>query len=193
MLLLTSLSILLLTLLLFLSLRSSGLKKNGKALPRPPNTLPIIGNGILFLQDRHKLFSWFTKCTEKFGFETFEISVPCLPPGIVINDPKNLEFIFKNEGIFEKGDFFKKRSWDLFGNGIINSDGQAWKVQRKAGLHFMSNANHRVLTDVALPKYLDEMVTTLDHAAKTGELVDLEPVFLELTTQLMGRMAYDVR
>jgi hypothetical protein len=38
-----------------------------------------------------------------------------LPPGVVINDPRNLEFVLKNEGIFSKGDFFKRRSWDLFG------------------------------------------------------------------------------
>jgi hypothetical protein len=82
---------------------------------RPPNTLPLAGNGILFLQARHKLFSWFVKCERQFGFETFQISVPTLPPGVVINDPKNLEFALKNEGIFSKGDFFKRRSWDLFG------------------------------------------------------------------------------
>ena len=82
---------------------------------RPPNTLPVAGNGILFLQARHKLFSWFVKCEQQFGFETFQISVPSLPPGVVINDPKNLEFVLKNEGIFSKGDFFKRRSWDLFG------------------------------------------------------------------------------
>ena len=55
------------------------------------------------------------KCERQFGFETFQISVPSLPPGVVINDPKNLEYVFKNEGIFAKGDFFKRRSWDLFG------------------------------------------------------------------------------
>jgi hypothetical protein len=75
-----------------------------------------VGNGILFLQARHKLFSWFVKCERQFGFETFQISVPSLPPGVVINDPKNLEYVLKNEGIFAKGDFFKRRSWDLFGN-----------------------------------------------------------------------------
>jgi hypothetical protein len=83
---------------------------------QPPNTLPFAGNGILFLQARHKLFSWFVKCEQQFGFETFQISVPSLPPGVVINDPKNLEYVLKNEGIFSKGDFFKRRSWDLFGN-----------------------------------------------------------------------------
>jgi hypothetical protein len=55
------------------------------------------------------------KCERQFGFETFQISVPSLPPGVVINDPKNLEYVFKNEGIFAKGDFFKRRSRDLFG------------------------------------------------------------------------------
>lgn len=175
---------------------------------KPPNTLPIAGNGILFLQARHKMFSWFVKCERIFGFETFEISVPTLPPGVVINSPENLEFVLKNEAIFSKGDFFKTRSWDLFGNarselhifvfvlmqagnGIINADGELWKVQRKAGLHFLNNANLKVLTDVALPRYLQAAKKQLREAAD-GRLVDLELVLHEVTTQLMGRMAYNV-
>ncbi|KAH7346474.1 cytochrome P450 [Rhexocercosporidium sp. MPI-PUGE-AT-0058] len=158
---------------------------------RPPNTLPLVGNGILFLQARHKLFSWFVKCERQFGFETFQISVPSLPPGVVINDPKNLEYVFKHEGVFAKGDFFKRRSWDLFGNGIINADGELWKVQRKAGLHFLNNANLKVLMDVALPAYLDATVKSLSEVEQ-GSVVDLEEILHELTTQLMGRMAYNM-
>ncbi|KAH6713866.1 cytochrome P450, partial [Leptodontidium sp. MPI-SDFR-AT-0119] len=158
---------------------------------RPPNTLPLVGNGILFLQARHKLFSWFVKCERQFGFETFQISVPSLPPGVVISDPKNLEYVFKHEGVFAKGDFFKRRSWDLFGNGIINADGELWRVQRKAGLQFLNNANLKVLTDVALPAYLDETVRSLSEV-EHGSVVDLDEVLHELTTQLMGRMAYNM-
>lgn len=77
------------------------------------------------------------------------------------------------------------------GNGIINSDGDLWKVQRKAGLHFLNNANLRALTDIALPKYLAESVEQLE-VTKKGSVVDLEGIFHELTTQLMGRMAYNV-
>jgi hypothetical protein len=62
------------------------------------------------------------KCERLFGYETFAISVPTLPPGVVINDPKNLEFVFKNEAIFGKGDFFKSRSWDLFGKSFLTED-----------------------------------------------------------------------
>ncbi|KAF8862255.1 cytochrome P450 [Acephala macrosclerotiorum] len=176
---------------LFYVFRTPKLRRNGQPLRRPPNTLLIVGNGILFLQDRHKLFSWFVKCERLFGFETFQISVPSLPPGVVINDPKNLEYVFKNEGIFTKGDFFKRRSWDLFGNGIINADGDLWKVQRKAGLNFLSNANLKVLTDIALPEYLDRTIQDLEKR-DAGSVIDLEEVLHELTTQIMGQMAYNM-
>ncbi|EKD15279.1 uncharacterized protein L3040_001646 [Drepanopeziza brunnea f. sp. 'multigermtubi'] len=171
--------------------RNPAIKRNGRTLRRPPNTLPLVGNGILFLQARHKLFSWFVKCERQFGFETFQIAVPSLPPGVVINDPKNLEYVFKNEGIFAKGNFFKRRSWDLFGNGIINADGELWRVQRKAGLHFLNNANLKVLTDIALPAYLKETVKSLKDVG-SGSTIDLEEVLHELTTQIMGKMAYDM-
>ena len=165
----------------------------------------MVGNGFQFLKARHELFSWFVKCEDQFGFETFEISVPSLPPGVVINDPKNIEFVLKNEAIFTKGHFFKLRSWDLFGklsytilltkelryfdhskwptdkpsgNGIINADGELWKIQRKAGLEFLNKSNLAVLLDVALPKYLNNTVTKL-QTCPAGRAIDLENVFHE--------------
>jgi hypothetical protein len=80
-----------------------------------PGTLPLIGNGIQFLKPRHELFNWFTSCERQHGLETLELSVPTLPPGVVINDPKNVEYVLKNEDLFTKGSFFRERSFDLFG------------------------------------------------------------------------------
>lgn len=159
---------------------------------KPPNTLPIVGNGLLFLQDRQKLFSWFVACERQFGLETFQITVPTLHPGVVINDPNNIDYIFKNEGVFSKGDFVRQRSWDLFGDGIINADGELWKAQRKAGSHFLNAFNLRVLTDVALPRYLARSVKHLRTRAENGDIVDLQLVFHEITSLLMGKMAYDM-
>ncbi|KAI0396628.1 cytochrome P450 [Xylariaceae sp. FL0594] len=172
--------------------RSPRIRRNGVPLRKPPNTLPLAGNGLVFLQDRQKLFSWFVECERLFGRETFQIAVPTLHPGIVINDPKVLDYVFKNEGMFSKGDFVKQRSWDLFGDGIINADGELWKAQRKAGLHFLNVPNLRVLTDVALPRYLGRSVRYLEDKAKEGGIVDLQLVFHEVTSMLMGKMAYDM-
>ncbi|KAH8882201.1 cytochrome P450 [Thozetella sp. PMI_491] len=167
------------------------LRRDGKPLRQPPNTWPLVGNGIHFLQSRQKLFSWFVKCERRYGYESLALTVPSLPPGVLINDPRNIDYVFKNEGVFSKGDFVKQRAWDLFGNGIINADGDYWKIQRKAGLHFLSTANMRVLTDVVLPKYLAESIGYLQQRAG-GTVVDLQHVFHEITSQLMGKMAYNM-
>ena len=65
-------------------------------------------------------------------------------------------------------------------------------MQRKAGLHFLSNANLKVLTDVALPKHLSESVQSLQRV-KNGSVVNLEEIFHELTTVLFGFLALNVR
>ena len=86
-------------------------------------------------------------------------------------------------------------SVDLFslGHGIINVDGELWKAQRKAGLAFLNTATLRVLTDVALPQYLSQSIEHLEEKEADGSIVDLQHVFHEITTQLMGKMAYNVR
>jgi hypothetical protein len=58
-------------------------------------------------------------------------------------------------------------------------------------LHFLSASNLKVLTDVTLPKYLKGITQILGDSAD-GSRIDLEAVFHELTTQLMGHMAYNV-
>ncbi|KAL2162253.1 hypothetical protein VTH06DRAFT_7166 [Thermothelomyces fergusii] len=158
---------------------------------KPPDTLPLLGNGLKFLQSRWELFGWFDRCQRQFGYETVALCVPTLPPGVLIHDPRNLDFVFRNEGLFTKGDFVKRRSWDLFGNGIINADGEFWKLQRKAGSAFLNTANLRVLTEVALPQYLAETIKYL-RANMGRDPVDLQYVFHEITTKLMGKIAYNM-
>ena len=71
-------------------------------------------------------------------------------------------------------------------------DGDLWKRQRKAGLPFFSNAKLKVFIDRVLPHYLKDTEKRLVQAASNTEPVDMEAVFLELTTRLMGEMVYDV-
>ncbi|CAO1603328.1 hypothetical protein XANCAGTX0491_006916 [Xanthoria calcicola] len=176
----------------FLQGQRSAIRQHGKRLPRPPGTLPFAGNGLWFLQPRHKLLDWFVGANHQTDFSTFEISVPSLPPAVVISDPKNVEHVLKNNDIFIKGSFFRSRSWDLFGNGIINADGELWKIQRKAGLRFFSNANLKTFIDAALPPIMDATERSLDQAAHGHHVVDMQGIFIELTTRLMGKMAYDM-
>lgn len=60
-------------------------------------------------------------------------------------------------------------------------------------MRFFSNANLKIFLDEALPPILNDTERFLDGAVEGGEVVDMQEVFLELTTRLMGKMAYDVR
>ncbi|KAK4936155.1 hypothetical protein LTR10_022904 [Elasticomyces elasticus] len=190
----TTAATLLFSIILFYSLtKEPKIHRNGEKLKRPPNTLPVLGNAIVFLRPRHVLFDWFVKCQQIFGRETFEISVPSLPPGVVINSPENLEFVLKNESIITKGDFFKQRSWDLFGYGIINATGDSWRAQRKAGVKFFTAANLDALIEHVMPTvYQDTTRKQLLEAVRDGSVIDLQKVLLDLTTTVVGHMAYDM-
>ncbi|KAI9152301.1 Protein kes1 [Paramyrothecium foliicola] len=176
--------------LLIGKLNAPRITRDGFPLRKPPNTLPIVGNGLKFLQPRQKLFDWFTQCINLYGFETLHITVPTLPPGVIITDPANLEFVFKNVDIFQKGDFFKNKLKDLFGDGILNADGELWKRQRKVGSQLLSTANLKLLVDTELPTLLDRSVRTLSLGARSGAAIDLDAVIQEITTGLMGKTIY---
>ncbi|KAI9758066.1 MAG: hypothetical protein M4579_003197 [Chaenotheca gracillima] len=78
------------------------------------------------------------------------------------------------------------------GNGIINVDGPLWRLQRKAALPFFNTSNLRDLLEDALPSYVADMKADLREAAHVGKLIDLEHIFLELTTRFMGNLAYNM-
>jgi hypothetical protein len=78
------------------------------------------------------------------------------------------------------------------GHGIINSDGELWKTQRKAGLKFFTGSNLETLIEEVLPSaYMQTRSVLLQHA-QSGDFLDLEAIFLDLTTTVVGRLAYDV-
>ncbi|KAM0542537.1 hypothetical protein ACHAPJ_012745 [Fusarium lateritium] len=163
----------------------------GRPIRKSPNSLPVIGNGLIFLRPRQELFSWFTRCIEQYGYETLAINIPTVAPGVIISNPANLEHVFRNEGIFQKGDFFRSRLHDLFGDGIVNVDGHLWKQQRKAGTQFFNASTLKKLTQHDLPEILQNTMAHVDSVAHKTVVIDLESVLHETTTQLIGRLAYD--
>jgi cytochrome P450 len=110
----------------------------------------------------------------------------------VISSPANLEYVLKNETLVTKGDFFRTRAWDLFGHGIINATGPLWRAQRKAGLKFFSGSTLDALVEEVLPDLWQDVEASLASAGETQKPADLQRVFHDLTTSLMGTMAYSM-
>ncbi|KAI8664740.1 hypothetical protein NCS56_00907700 [Fusarium sp. Ph1] len=189
--------------------KASRIKRNGVPIRQSPGAVPFLGNGLVFLRPRQKVFGWFTeyytpvscslfmsdtstRCIQQYGQETLGIVIPTLSPGVIIANPGNLDFIFKHEELFKKGQFFRSRLQDLFGYGIVNVDGDLRRRQRAAGTHFFNGSTMKRLTETELPRALEQIVCQLNQYANVGTAIDLEAVLHELTTQLIGRLAYGV-
>jgi hypothetical protein len=79
------------------------------------------------------------------------------------------------------------------GYGIINADGELWRAQRKAGLKFFSGSNLDTMIEDVLPDvYEASTCKALLQAAEERAVIDLQQCFHDLTTTVVGHMAYDV-
>lgn len=67
-----------------------------------------------------------------------------------------------------------------------------WKVQRKAALPFFGTSNLKTIIDDVLPQIWLETKGYIEQQAANDAVIDMAEVFLELTTRLMGQLAYDV-
>lgn len=157
-----------------------------------PDGLPLLGHALKFVEPRHVLFDWFVRCQRRHGLETVQISIPTLASGVIISDPVNLEFVLKNEHLISKGDFVKKRSRDLFGNGIINASGDLWKAQRKAGLKFFSGNNLDVMVEEVLPQAWAKVRSHLLMYAQEQSTFDMQACCLDYSSFIVASMAYEI-
>jgi hypothetical protein len=79
------------------------------------------------------------------------------------------------------------------GYGIINATGDLWRAQRKAGLKFFAGSSLDSLVEDVLPEVYQPARDKLLRFAESGEQLDLQRFFLDMTTAVVGHMAYDVR
>ncbi|EFJ17695.1 hypothetical protein SELMODRAFT_113847 [Selaginella moellendorffii] len=124
-------------------------------------TWPLFGVTLEVAANYHRLYDWLS-----WNFQVKEtMTMSATMPGrsfLFTVDPANVEHILKtNFANYPKGEDFQEIFQPLLGNGIFNSNGEAWRFQRKtASFEFAS----RVLRDVSCRVFKD-------HALKLARIV----------------------
>ncbi|KAF9922182.1 hypothetical protein FBU30_007733 [Linnemannia zychae] len=101
---------------------------------------------------------------------------------ITVADPASIQHILaKKQPNYEKGPGFQEIFHEFLGNGIFNSDGEAWKSQRQiARPHFQTSE----FKDAALiNKHIDRLLAIIDKhiAAKPNTPIDVQNLFCRFT------------
>lgn len=161
----------------------------GGAWPPGPKGVPVLGNLVDIGRD---IFGFLARCERDFGDAVY-LELGTSWPTLMLNGSDLLEEVLvKKHESFRKNTFFWRQVSALFGKGLLTSDGDLWRTQRRLAAPafaarriqsyapVMVAAGERMLADwrdgEVRDIYPDTMVATLRIASRTmfGFEVDTE-------------------
>ncbi|RWR74259.1 alkane hydroxylase MAH1-like protein [Cinnamomum micranthum f. kanehirae] len=144
---------------------------------------PIVGMLPSVLLNIHRAHDQMTEVVCKHG-GTFKFKGPWFTHMDVLCtcDPANINYIcntsFSN---FPKGPEYSK-IFDIFGESIITSDSESWRIQRKIAHSLMSSKKFRTLVNRTSQAKVKGLMHVLKHIANQDQgVTDLQDLFQRFT------------
>ncbi|PKI66455.1 cytochrome P450 86A1 [Punica granatum] len=156
-----------------------------------PKVWPVFGSLPYLFLNRKRMHDWIASNLCSTGgaatYQTCTIALPFLARRqgfyTVTCHPKNIEHVLRTRfDNYPKGPTWQTAFHDLLGQGIFNSDGDTWLIQRKtAALEFTTRTLRQ-----AMARWVNRTIRTrlwviLDKAARDHTPVDLQDLLLRLT------------
>ncbi|KAM3681473.1 hypothetical protein ACJW30_12G000100 [Castanea mollissima] len=144
---------------------------------------PLVGMLPGLLKNRLNIHEYLTWHLQRNG-GTFEFKGPWFTDTniVVTSDPMNLHHICsKNFSNYPKGPEFQE-IFDVLGDGILNSDHDSWRYQRKVLQTFLKDNKFKLFfEEVVKGKVEKGLIPILDHVSSLGIEVDLQDIFQRFT------------
>ncbi|PSS09477.1 Cytochrome P450 86A1 like [Actinidia chinensis var. chinensis] len=156
-----------------------------------PKVWPVVGSLPLLFLNRRRIHDWISGNLRAMGgTATYQTCTICIPffarrQGFytVTCHPRNIEHILRTRfDNYPKGPTWQTAFHDLLGQGIFNSDGDTWLIQRKtAALEFTTRTLRQ-----AMARWVNRTIKTrlwriLEKASEHNIPIDLQDLLLRLT------------
>ncbi|KAK8697831.1 hypothetical protein V6N13_113966 [Hibiscus sabdariffa] len=156
-----------------------------------PRVLPLVGSLPFLFMNRRRIHDWIASNLGATGasstYQTYTIALPFLARKqgfyTVTCHPKNIEHVLRTRfDNYPKGPRWQAAFHDLLGQGIFNSDGEAWLVQRKtAALEFTTRTLRQAMGRWVNRTIKNRLWRILDQASNEKKPVDMQDLLLRLT------------
>uniref|UniRef100_A0A0C9S666 TSA: Wollemia nobilis Ref_Wollemi_Transcript_11722_1825 transcribed RNA sequence n=1 Tax=Wollemia nobilis TaxID=56998 RepID=A0A0C9S666_9CONI len=159
-----------------------------------PAAYPIVGCALDYFKNRHRFLEWFTEILEKSSTNTVKLERPGGVIDIMTANPANVEHFLKT-GFenYPKGERFRFTLHDFLGRGILNADGELWKMQRKtASYEFSTKSLRNFMVETVQWEIQNRLIPVLSNACRTGERMDLQDVLYRFAFDNICRVAFGV-
>ncbi|RLN82188.1 hypothetical protein BBJ28_00025439, partial [Nothophytophthora sp. Chile5] len=98
-----------------------------------PSYVPLLGNSLELKQNAERMHDWISDQFVAHDGEPFVIRLPGKNDMMFIAKPEHLEQVLKTQfDVFPKSVYIHDMFCDWLGDGIVITNGEVWKRQRRA-------------------------------------------------------------
>ncbi|XP_071742680.1 alkane hydroxylase MAH1-like [Rutidosis leptorrhynchoides] len=148
-----------------------------------PTNWPVLGMIPGLFVNTHRIHDHITEILTQTG-GTFMFKGPWFSNMnmLMTTHPLDIQHVlYKNFNNYPKGDKYRN-IFDIFGNGLLTSDGALWEIQRKITLSLFKHANYQTLLETIVWNKLENgLLPILGSIFKDGKEFDLQELFDKFT------------
>jgi cytochrome P450 len=159
-----------------------------------PHSVPAVSRLQSFLDSRamaHNPVQVLTKYTELHG-DTFRFYFGGVKEAIVTTNPVVIQHVLKtNSENYYKSEIQKKRMGHFLGKGLLTTEGEPWRTQRRLIQTGFERKQLEILSSI-MQDSLSDSLRDFDRQAQVGP-VDIYPLMMKITFAMVGRSLFGAR
>ncbi|KAL4093695.1 hypothetical protein PRIC1_011127 [Phytophthora ramorum] len=161
--------------------------------PMPKTTLPIFKSLFDIGNNLDRFHDWLLERSAEFDNKPWMYSIPGRPVTIVLTAPEYLKDVMvTQEDVFLRGPLTQYMSEDIFGNGMIVTDGDPWFFHRKTSSHLFSMQMMKDVMETTVRDKLDVFLDVLDIYHKRGKPFSIKKDISHFTTDAICRIGFGI-
>ncbi|POM72855.1 Cytochrome p450, partial [Phytophthora palmivora] len=159
----------------------------------PKTTLPILKNILDAGGNAERFHDWLNEQSIEFDNRPWMFAIPGRPATIVLSSPEMFEDVLvKQDDVFLRGPVGQYISYDIFGNGMVISDGDPWYYHRKTASHLFSMQMMKDVMEATVCEKLGVFLDVLDIYAKRGQPFSVKEELSHFTMDAIAKIGFGI-
>jgi cytochrome P450 len=159
-----------------------------------PQKVPAVPRSRSFLDSRamaHNPVQVLSKYIAEYG-DTFRFYFGGVKEAMVTTNPVVIQHVLKtNSDNYYKSHIQKKRMGHFLGKGLLTTEGEAWKTQRRLIQSGFERNQLEILSSI-MQDSLTDSLRNLDNQARRGP-IDIYPLMMKITFAMVGKSLFGAR
>ncbi|KAF1782539.1 Cytochrome P450, E-class, group IV [Phytophthora cactorum] len=161
--------------------------------PMPKTTLPILKNILDAGGNAERFHDWLNEQSTEFDNRPWMFAIPGRPDNIILSSPELFEDVLKTQDdVFLRGPTGQYISYDLFGNGMVITDGDLWFYHRKTASHLFSMQMMKDVMEATVREKLQVFLDVLSIYSKRGQQFSVKQELSHFTMDVIAKIAFAI-